>query len=93
MKKLLFLAGAAVGYLFGTKAGRQRYEQMRTKAREVMDQPRVREATDAIQTRANRLYNQGVQKLKEEPGTTSPRPTAMAPNGGEPATFEQLTTP
>ena len=92
MKKLLFLAGAALGYVFGTKAGRQRYEQMRTKAREMMDQPRVREATDALHTRANRLYDQGVQKLKEEPAT-SPRPTSMAPNGGEPATIEQIRTP
>jgi hypothetical protein len=92
MKKLLLIIGAAIGYVFGTRAGRQRYDQMRAKARGVMDQPRVREATDAIQTRANRLYDQGLHKIKDEPAT-SPQPTTMAPNGGEPATLEQIRTP
>jgi hypothetical protein len=33
--KLLFLAGAAAGFVLGSKAGRQAYEQIRTKANEV----------------------------------------------------------
>jgi hypothetical protein len=39
--KLLFLAGAAAGYVLGSKAGRQAYEQIRTKAREVWGSPPV----------------------------------------------------
>jgi hypothetical protein len=87
MKKLLFMAGAAIGYVFGTRSGRQRYEQMRTKAREVMERPKVRQATDALQERANRLYDQGVSKIKEEKddkvGATSQRTsysTGLSPN-------------
>ena len=35
--KLRFLAGAAVGYLFGTRAGRQRYEQILGSFRDFTD--------------------------------------------------------
>jgi hypothetical protein len=43
MKKLMILAAAAVGYVMGTKAGRQRYEQLRAAARKMKDDPRVQE--------------------------------------------------
>lgn len=29
-KKLYFLVGVAVGYVFGSRAGRERYEEMKT---------------------------------------------------------------
>ena len=35
--KLRFLAGAALGYVLGTKAGRQRYEQIAGSLRELTD--------------------------------------------------------
>jgi len=42
MKKLLTLAVAgAAGYVLGTRAGRERYEQIRGMARGVKDDPRV----------------------------------------------------
>ena len=44
MKKILTLAAAgAVGYVLGTKAGRERYEQIRNLARDVKEDPRVQE--------------------------------------------------
>lgn len=41
MKKLMVLAAGAAGYVLGTKAGRERYEQIRGMARGVKDDPRV----------------------------------------------------
>jgi hypothetical protein len=42
MKKLLSLAVAGVaGYVLGTKAGRERYEQIRGMAQDVKNDPRV----------------------------------------------------
>lgn len=42
MKKLLTLTAAgAVGYVLGTRAGRERYDQIRRVARDVKDDPRV----------------------------------------------------
>jgi len=43
MKKLMILAAAGVGYVLGTKAGRQRYEQLRSAARDLKNDPRVQE--------------------------------------------------
>ncbi len=43
MKKLLVLVAGGVGYVLGTKAGRQRYEQLRGMFNKVKDDPRVQE--------------------------------------------------
>ena len=43
MKKLLVLIAGGVGYVLGTKAGRERYDQIRGMANRVKDDPRVQE--------------------------------------------------
>ncbi|MEO7350619.1 MAG: hypothetical protein ABIR34_08440 [Marmoricola sp.] len=43
MKKLLVLVAGGVGYVLGTKAGRERYEQIRGMFNKVKDDPRVQE--------------------------------------------------
>lgn len=56
MKKLLLLTGAAVGYVLGAKAGRERYDQIVAKAKGVARDPRVqekaREAQSAVKENA-----------------------------------------
>ena len=48
MKKLLLLAAAGIGYVLGTKAGRERYEQIRGTVNKVKDDPRVQEKTQQV---------------------------------------------
>lgn len=43
MKKLMLLAAAAVGYVLGARAGRERYDQIMGMANRVKDDPRVQE--------------------------------------------------
>lgn len=43
MKKLMLLAAAAVGYVLGARAGRERYDQIKGMASRVKDDPRVQE--------------------------------------------------
>lgn len=43
MKKLMLLVAGGVGYVLGTRAGRERYEQIKTAATRVKDDPRVQE--------------------------------------------------
>ena len=43
MKKLLVLAAGGVGYVLGTRAGRERYEQIKNTAMKVKNDPRVQE--------------------------------------------------
>jgi hypothetical protein len=42
-KRILILAAGGIGYVLGTKAGRERYEQMRNTVNKVKDDPRVQE--------------------------------------------------
>jgi hypothetical protein len=51
MKKLTLLAAAAVGYVLGSRAGRERYEQIKAGATKIAQDPRVRaKASEAGQT-------------------------------------------
>jgi hypothetical protein len=51
MKKLLLLATAGVGYVLGTRAGRERYEQIMGTVNKVKNDPRVQEkAQQAVDT-------------------------------------------
>jgi hypothetical protein len=65
-KKLLFVAGAGVGYVLGTRAGREKYDQMVGKARELMDRPEVKDATRAVQAQADRLYVEGRALVRDK---------------------------
>jgi len=44
MKKLLLLAAGGIGYVLGTRAGRERYEQIAGLATKVKNDPRVQDA-------------------------------------------------
>jgi len=47
--KILFIVGLGVGYLLGARAGRPRYEQMKAKATDVWEDPRVQKAVSETQ--------------------------------------------
>ncbi|MET9961660.1 YtxH domain-containing protein [Streptomyces sp. NPDC006326] len=44
--KVTFMLGVAVGYVVGTRAGRERYEQMKKSARDLAQNPAVRNAAE-----------------------------------------------
>ena len=44
MKKLLVLVAGGVGYVLGSRAGRERYEQIKKMATKVKEDPRVQDA-------------------------------------------------
>ena len=45
MKKLMLLVAAGVGYVLGTRAGRERYDQILGAVTKVRNDPRVQEKT------------------------------------------------
>jgi hypothetical protein len=77
VKALTFMAGAAVGYVLGTKAGRERYEQIVAGAKNLKDQPMVSQA----QTKAKDLVGAGTRavktKLGGEDSTTAALPSEV----------------
>ncbi|WP_241842900.1 YtxH domain-containing protein [Agromyces albus] len=44
--KILFVVGLGVGYVLGTRAGRERYEQIRRGAEKIWNTPAVQEGVD-----------------------------------------------
>ena len=65
MKKLTLLAAGAVGYVLGTRAGRERYEQIKAGATKIAQDPRVRakatEAGHAIKEQAPHVKDKVVE--------------------------------
>jgi hypothetical protein len=52
MKKLTLIAGVAIGYVLGSRAGRERYEQIKSGAGKVAQNPTVRAAAGKAQVAA-----------------------------------------
>ena len=63
--KLWFLGGLAAGFVLGTRAGREKYEELVTAARKVKEHPTVQEAAGVVQEQANRLFTEGKDRLSQ----------------------------
>ncbi|WP_405761906.1 YtxH domain-containing protein [Streptomyces sp. NBC_00045] len=46
--KVTFAVGLALGYVLGTRAGRERYEQLKKSAREIVQNPAVRNTAETV---------------------------------------------
>jgi hypothetical protein len=66
MKKLTFAAGAAVGYVLGTKAGRDKYQQIVDSTRTLHQKPAVQQA----QSKVKDLVGQGSSAVSSKLGVT-----------------------
>jgi hypothetical protein len=64
--KIMFITGVGVGYVLGTRAGRQKFDEMVAQARKVWESPTVQEAAGVVQAQANRLYDQGKQAVTDQ---------------------------
>ena len=49
MGRLLFVVGAALGYVLGARAGRRRYEQIKAGAEKLWNDPNVQKSVDQVQ--------------------------------------------
>ena len=52
MSKILTLAVGAAGYVLGTKAGRERYEQIKQQTTKAWNSPTVQDTVDTVQSQA-----------------------------------------
>src|SRR6478752_8454183 len=90
--KLLFVAGAAAGYVLGARAGRRRYEQIKAGAAKVWESPGVQKQVTAVEDfvaakvgelpeaalgTAKKLVSRANQRRRES-RTTYPSPAAEA---------------
>ena len=67
--KLGMVVGAGIGYVLGTKAGRERYEQITASARQLLDKPQVKKVMDSVPgdlgARVEQVANKAADKVQE----------------------------
>jgi hypothetical protein len=63
--RFTFLAGFAAGYVFGARAGRERYEQLVKLSRQVMENPAVQQATRTASAKTAEFSKAAGQKASE----------------------------
>ena len=63
--RITFLAGFAVGFVAGARAGRERYEQIVKLGRKAVENPTVQQATRAAGSKATELSKAAGQKAAE----------------------------
>ena len=63
--KLMFITGLAAGFVLGSRAGRDKYEEIAANAKKVWEHPTVQEAAGVAQAQATKLYSEGKDKLNQ----------------------------
>lgn len=77
MRKLLFVVGAAVGYILGARAGRERYEQISQKASEVWKNPKVQSTVEDVKDQAPKAASSLADSAKDMAGQTKAKMTGQ----------------
>jgi hypothetical protein len=81
MKKLLLLAAFGAGYVLGAKAGRQRYEQIKSAATRVKDDPHVRSAASTVAETAKEQAPVVKDRVAAAAGAAASAASAHSPFG------------
>jgi hypothetical protein len=83
--KLMLLSGAAVGYVLGTRAGREQYEKIRSQALSLWKDPRVQEqvstAQQVVKEKAPEVQHKVTDAVRKNTGDTGD----SSPSRSEPA--------
>ncbi len=64
MKKLIFIAGVGLGFVLGSKMGREPYEKLEATARQYAEDPRVQEKFGQVRDTASRTAKDTADTVK-----------------------------
>ena len=67
-RKFSFLAGLAAGYVLGSAAGRERYEQIKQTAQRVAGNPKVQQTASGLQQNAAQMIGSAKGKVSGKLG-------------------------
>jgi len=77
--KILLVVGLGIGYVLGTRAGRERYEEIKAAASKLWNDPRVQDSVD----QASDFVTDGAKKVVSQ--VTGSKPAARKPATSKPA--------
>jgi hypothetical protein len=94
--KILFVAGLGLGYVLGTRAGREKYDELKTAALKVWNDPRLQKQVDAAQEFVKDKAPEVADFVSDTAKTVVEKvsgkaPAAKKPTGG--STSTRSTTP
>ncbi|MBT2408958.1 YtxH domain-containing protein [Streptomyces sp. ISL-12] len=75
--RLTFVVGLAVGYVLGTKAGRERYEQLKKAARQVSQNPAVRNTAESAALQGRQFADKAYHVVSDKVGDRMPDSVAQ----------------
>jgi hypothetical protein len=75
--RLTFAVGLAVGYVLGTKAGRERYEQLKKSARQVSQNPAVRNTAETAAQQGRQFAGKAYAAVSDKVGDRVPDSVAQ----------------
>ncbi|MFI1352721.1 YtxH domain-containing protein [Streptomyces sp. NPDC020898] len=70
--RLTFVAGLTLGYVLGTKAGRERYEQLKKSARQISQNPAVRNTAESAALQGREFAGKAFHTVSEKVGERVP---------------------
>ncbi|WP_078965368.1 YtxH domain-containing protein [Streptomyces aureocirculatus] len=70
--RLTFVAGLALGYVLGTRSGRERYEQIKKSVREVSQNPAVRNTVESATQQGKEVAGKALNTVSERVGDRMP---------------------
>jgi hypothetical protein len=82
MGKLGMVVGAAVGYVLGAKAGRERYDQIAASARQLMEKPQVKRVMESAPGNLGARVEQVAGKAADAVHQAGDRVSAGSSSGG-----------
>ena len=75
--RLTFVIGAAVGYVLGTRAGRERYEQLKKTARDISHNPAVRNTAESAAQQGREFAGKAYHVVSDKVGDRVPDSVAQ----------------
>ena len=87
MRKITLLVGGAVGYVLGTRAGRERYEQIVSQAKGIWENPKVQEQANKAQSLAKQKGSEVQDKVgggSSDNGSSQSVTTSVPETVGDP---------
>ncbi|MGW4434912.1 YtxH domain-containing protein [Streptomyces sp. NPDC004596] len=75
--RLTFIAGVALGYVLGTRAGRERYEQLKKTARRFAENPAVRNTAETAAQQGRQYAGKAFHTVSDKMGDRVPASVAQ----------------